>query len=130
MQVALLGCQELRPYNLAITPITHVDTPIVRLTDSQIQLVDEVISKVPHAIQHGVCVGKQITQMTIHYVATVSVKFTDNDGQDRSRFQRVGAMFRNTRGGDGSEFFSLKLDFPVAVSELVMFLPSAKDPQD
>ena len=27
-------------------------------------------------------------------------------------------------------FFSLKLDFPVAVSELVMFPPSAKDPQD
>ena len=26
--------------------------------------------------------------------------------------------------------FSLKLDFPVAVSELVMFPPSAKDPQD
>jgi hypothetical protein len=39
-------------------------------------------------------------------------------------------MFRNTRNGDGSEFFSLKLDFPVAVSELVMFPPSAKDPQD
>jgi len=30
----------------------------------------------------------------------------------------------------GSAFFSLKLDFPVAVSELVMFPPSAKDPQD
>ena len=56
--------------------------------------------------------------MTNHYVATVPVKFTDTDGQERTRFQRVGAMFRNTRNGDGSEFFSLKLDFPVAVSEL------------
>ena len=68
--------------------------------------------------------------MTNHYVATVPVKFTDTDGQGRTRFQRVGAMFRNTRNGDGSELFSLKLDFPVAVSELVMFPPSAKDPQD
>jgi hypothetical protein len=31
--------------------------------------------------------------MTNHYVATVPVKFTDNDGQERTRFQRVGAMF-------------------------------------
>ena len=54
--------------------------------------------------------------MTNHYVATVPVKFTDTDGQERTRFQRVGAMFRNTRNGDGTEFFSLKLDFPVAVS--------------
>ena len=68
--------------------------------------------------------------MTNHYVATVPVKFTDSDGKERTRFQRVGAMFRNTRNGDGSEFFSLKLDFPVAVQELVMFPPSAKDPQD
>ena len=68
--------------------------------------------------------------MTNHYVATVPVKFTDSDGKERTRFQRVGAMFRNTRNGGGSEFFSLKLDFPVAVSELVMFPPSAKDPQD
>ena len=67
--------------------------------------------------------------MTNHYVATVPVKFTDNEGQERTRFQRVGTMFRNTRNGDGSEFFSLKLDCPVAGSELVMFPPSAKDPQ-
>ena len=38
--------------------------------------------------------------MTNHYVATVPVKFTDTDGQERTRFQRVGAMFRNTRNGD------------------------------
>ncbi|WP_299155139.1 hypothetical protein [uncultured Tateyamaria sp.] len=66
--------------------------------------------------------------MSNHYVATVPVKFNDN-GQDRTRFQRVGVMFRNTRQ-DGSEVFSLKLDFPVAVDELVMFPPSAKDPQE
>ena len=27
--------------------------------------------------------------MTNHYVATVPVKFTDTDGQERTRFQRV-----------------------------------------
>lgn len=68
--------------------------------------------------------------MTNHYVATVPVKFTETDGQERTRFQRVGAMFRNTRNEDGSEFFSLKLDFPVAVSELVMFSPSSREPQE
>ena len=68
--------------------------------------------------------------MTNHYVATVPVKYTDNDGAERTRFQRVGAMFRNTRNGDGSEFFSLKLDFPVGVQELVMFPPSSKEPQE
>lgn len=31
--------------------------------------------------------------MTNHYVAAAPVKFTDNDGQGRTRFQRVGAMF-------------------------------------
>ena len=68
--------------------------------------------------------------MTNHYVATVPVKYTDGEGVERTRFQRVGAMFRNTRNGDGSEFFSLKLDFPVAVQELVMFPPSAKEHQE
>jgi hypothetical protein len=70
------------------------------------------------------------TQMTNHYVATVPVKYTDGEGAERTRFQRVGAMFRNTRNGDGSEFFSLKLDFPVGVQELVMFPPSSKEPQE
>jgi len=68
--------------------------------------------------------------MTNHYVATVPVKFTDSESEARTRFQRVGAMFRNTRNGDGSEFFSLKLDFPVAVRELVMFPPGSKEPQE
>ena len=70
------------------------------------------------------------TQMTNHYVATVPVKYTDGEDQERTRFQRVGAMFRNTRGADGLEFFSLKLDFPVSVQELVMFPPSSKEPQE
>ena len=68
--------------------------------------------------------------MTNYYVATVPVKYTDGEDQERTRFQRVGAMFRNTRNGDGSEFFSLKLDFPVGVPEQVMFPPSSKEPQE
>ncbi len=54
------------------------------------------------------------------YTATVPVKFT-KDGQEKVTFRRVGAMFRNTRNESGEEFFTLKLDFPVAVDELVMF---------
>lgn len=67
--------------------------------------------------------------MSNHYIATVPVTYKDEQGQDRTRFQRVGAMFRNTRNGSGEEFFSLKLDFAVAVNELVMFPPSSKTPQ-
>ena len=68
--------------------------------------------------------------MTTHYVATVPVRFTDNEGQERTGFQRVGAMFHNTRTGGGAVFFSLKLDFPVAVQELVMFPPGSEEPRE
>jgi len=39
--------------------------------------------------------------MTNHYVATVPVKFTDTDGQERTRFQRVrlGSCFSLTKNG-------------------------------
>jgi len=53
--------------------------------------------------------------MTKHFVAIVPVAYTDNTGTDKTRFQRVGAMFANTRNGTGEIFYSLKLDFPVAV---------------
>jgi len=39
-------------------------------------------------------------------------------------------MFENTRNGTGEIFYSLKLDFPVGVSELVMFPPNSDKPQD
>jgi len=32
--------------------------------------------------------------MTNHYVATVPVKYTDTEGAERTRFQRVGANGR------------------------------------
>ena len=68
--------------------------------------------------------------MTKHFVATVPVHYTDNDGKEKTRFQRVGAMFENTRNGTGEIFYSLKLDFPVGVSELVMFPPNSDKPTD
>lgn len=67
--------------------------------------------------------------MAQHYTLTVPVEY-QKDGSTQTRFQRVGVMFRNTRRDDGMEFFSLKLDFPVAVSELVAFPPSAKEGED
>ena len=66
--------------------------------------------------------------MSNHFIATVPVKFNDN-GQERTRFQRVGAMFCNTRD-DGSVIFNLKLDFPIGATELVMFEPKSDTPQD
>ncbi len=63
------------------------------------------------------------------YTATVPVKFK-KDGEEKVTFRRVGAMFRNTRNGSGEEFFTLKLDFPVAVDELVMFPPNSNKSED
>ena len=52
--------------------------------------------------------------MTNHYVATVPVKFTDTDGQERTRFQRVGAMFRNTTRGTRKSSASSATSRPLA----------------
>jgi len=64
--------------------------------------------------------------MSNHFIVTVPVKFKDNDGQDKNRFQRVGVMFHNRRD-DGTDMFNLKLDFPVGATELVIFQPRDKD---
>lgn len=67
--------------------------------------------------------------MSNHYTLTVPVTYKDGNGTKTS-FQRVGAMFRNQRTNGGEEFFSIKLDFPVAVSELVAFPANSKTPED
>ena len=59
-----------------------------------------------------------------HYNLTVPVKFDDN-GAEKTRYQRVGVLFENTRQGSGEKVFSIKLDFPVGVTELVAFTPRA-----
>lgn len=60
------------------------------------------------------------------YNLTVPYTFQRN-GQTETRFRRVGAVFENTRRETGETFLSLKLDFPVAVTELVAFPPKADD---
>ena len=60
-----------------------------------------------------------------HYTLTVPVKGKD----DVTRYPRVGVMFRNTHRETGDEMFSLKLDFPVGVTELVAFPPKDRDAQ-
>lgn len=62
--------------------------------------------------------------MTI-YVLTVPVEYKKNDRTERS-FRRVGAVFENTKSDTGETFLSIKLDFPVAVTELVAFQPRPK----
>ena len=64
--------------------------------------------------------------MAKHYNLTVPVKFTNNDGEEKTRYSRVGVAFENTRKDTGESFLSIQLDFPVGVTELVAFLPKAK----
>ena len=64
-----------------------------------------------------------------HYTLTVPVTYTDN-GQEKTSYRRVGAVFENHRRDTGEVFLSIKLDFPVAVSELVAFPPKAREADD
>ena len=57
------------------------------------------------------------------FTLTVPVTFK-KDGKDQTSFRRVGAVFENTRD-NGEPFLSIKLDFPIAVTELVAFPPKA-----
>lgn len=59
------------------------------------------------------------------YTLTVPYEFTRN-GETQRRFRRVGAVFENTRRETGETFLSIKLDFPVAVTELVAFRPTPR----
>ena len=57
------------------------------------------------------------------FTLTVPVTFK-KDGKDQTSFRRVGAVFENTRD-NGDVFLSIKLDFPVGVTELIAFPPKA-----
>lgn len=61
-----------------------------------------------------------------NYTLTVPVKFT-KDGKEQTTFRRVGAVFENTKNDTGENFLSIKLDFPVGVTELVAFQGKAQD---
>jgi uncharacterized protein (DUF736 family) len=60
-----------------------------------------------------------------NYTLTVPVKFI-KDGKEQTTFRRVGAVFENTKNDTGETFLSIKLDFPVAVTELVAFQGKAQ----
>ena len=51
---------------------------------------------------------------------------TTKDGKEQTSFRRVGAVFENTKNETGETFLSIKLDYPVAVTELVAFQPKPK----
>ena len=61
-----------------------------------------------------------------NYVLTVTVTYM-KDGQEKTTYRRVGAVFENTKAETGEAFLSIKLDFPVAVTELVAFQPRDKE---
>lgn len=60
--------------------------------------------------------------MTDRYDVCVPVKY-QKGGEERTAFRKVGAAFPNKKG-DG---FNLRLDYPVAVTELCLFTPKPRD---
>ena len=64
--------------------------------------------------------------MATHYTITAPV--TSKDGT--TRYPRVGALFQNHHRETGEVFYTIKLDFPVGLTELVAFPPRARDADD
>ncbi len=64
------------------------------------------------------------------YTLTVPVEYTTRDGETRTTYRRVGAVFENARRETGETFLSIKLDFPVGATELVAFPPRPRDEED
>ena len=61
-----------------------------------------------------------------HYVLTVPVTYT-RDGEEKTSYRRVGAIFQNQRKGSDETLLQVRLDFPVGVTELVAFPPRSGD---
>lgn len=64
-----------------------------------------------------------------HYILTVPVTYKDK-GAEKTTYRRVGAAFENTKKDTGEVFLTIKLDFPVAVTEFVAFQPKPKGDED
>jgi uncharacterized protein (DUF736 family) len=64
-----------------------------------------------------------------NYILTVPVTFT-KDGKEQTSYRRVGAVFENTKTNGGETFLSIKLDYPVGVTELVAFIPKPKGTEE
>ena len=60
-----------------------------------------------------------------HFTLTVPVTFRAN-GETRTRYPRVGALFQNFRRETGEAYFTVKLDFPVGATEILAFAPEAR----
>ena len=54
------------------------------------------------------------------YTLTVPVEYEKSGRTERS-FKPVGFVFENTKRDTGETFLTIRLDFPVAVTELVAF---------
>lgn len=61
-----------------------------------------------------------------HEKIYVPVKFTDSEGTERTSYRIVGTLFENHRRGTAEVYHTIKLDFPVGVTEMVAFPPRAK----
>ncbi|MDX8355281.1 hypothetical protein [Cognatiyoonia sp. IB215182] len=64
--------------------------------------------------------------MTNRFNITVPVTYTSN-GAEMTSYRRVGVAFLNDRADGSGQVLNIKLDFPVAVDELVGFEPKAGD---
>lgn len=62
-----------------------------------------------------------------HYIINAPIKYTDDAGNEKTSFRRVGVAFENARRETGETFLSLKLDFPIGVTELVAFQASPEE---
>ena len=58
-----------------------------------------------------------------HYTITAPVKGKD----DKTRYPRVGVLFENHSRETGEVYYTIKLDFPIGVTELVAFTPKPRD---
>ena len=61
-----------------------------------------------------------------HYTITAPVTGKD----DKTRYPRVGVLFENHNRETGEVYFTIKLDFPIGVTELVAFPPRPRDEND
>ena len=58
-----------------------------------------------------------------HYTITAPIKGKD----DKTRYPRVGVLFENHNRESGEVYYTIKLDFPVGVTEMIAFPPKPRD---
>ena len=61
-----------------------------------------------------------------HYTITAPVTGKD----DKTRYPRVGVLFENHNRETGEVYYTIKLDFPIGVTEMVAFPPRPRDEND